>query len=71
MSRPETNNGLPAAKVLIVDDHPTVREGLAVRISRQPDLEVCGEAADVAEALELVAAARAGRGRHRHLTQDR
>ena len=31
-------------RVLIVDDHPLVREGLIVRISAQPDLEVCGEA---------------------------
>ena len=45
-----------AAKVLIVDDHPAVREGLAVRISSQPDLEVCGQAADTAEAMQLVAA---------------
>jgi DNA-binding NarL/FixJ family response regulator len=44
------------AKVLIVDDHPTVREGLVWRISRQPDLIVCGEAPDVAEALRLVEA---------------
>jgi DNA-binding NarL/FixJ family response regulator len=42
------------AKVLIVDDHPLVREGLAGRIGLQPDLEVCGEAADVDEALELL-----------------
>ena len=42
------------AKVLIVDDHPAVREGLMSRISRQRDLIVCGEAATVAEALELV-----------------
>jgi DNA-binding NarL/FixJ family response regulator len=42
------------AKVLIVDDHPAVREGLAVRLSAQPDLEVCGEAADTAEAMNLV-----------------
>ena len=47
-----------AAKVLIVDDHPAVREGLAVRISSQPDLEVCGQAADTAEAMQLVAATR-------------
>jgi DNA-binding NarL/FixJ family response regulator len=42
------------AKVLIVDDHPAVREGLVWRISRQSDLIVCGEAPDVAEALRLV-----------------
>ena len=43
------------AQVLIVDDHPAVREALALRISRQPDLEVCGEAADTSDALRLVA----------------
>jgi len=32
-----------------------VREALSLRISRQPDLEVCGEAADMAEALKLLA----------------
>jgi DNA-binding NarL/FixJ family response regulator len=42
------------ARVLIVDDHPAVREALALRISRQPDLEVCGEAADTSDALRLV-----------------
>jgi DNA-binding NarL/FixJ family response regulator len=41
-------------RVLIVDDHPAVREALALRIGRQPDLEVCGEAADMGEALRLV-----------------
>jgi DNA-binding NarL/FixJ family response regulator len=46
------------ARVLIVDDHPAVREALALRIGRQPDLEVCGEAADTGEALRLVAEAR-------------
>ena len=39
-------------RVLIVDDHPAVREGLSVRISSQTDMEVCGEADDVADALE-------------------
>jgi DNA-binding NarL/FixJ family response regulator len=43
--------------VLIVDDHPAVREALALRIDRQPDLEVCGEAADMSEALCLIAEA--------------
>jgi DNA-binding NarL/FixJ family response regulator len=43
------------ARVVIVDDHPAVREALALRIGRQPDMEVCGEAADMSEALRLVA----------------
>jgi DNA-binding NarL/FixJ family response regulator len=42
-------------RILIVDDHPAVREALALRIGRQRDLEVCGEAADMTEALRLVA----------------
>jgi DNA-binding NarL/FixJ family response regulator len=42
-----------AARILIVDDHPAVREALAIRLSREPDLEVCGEAADVTEALQV------------------
>src|SRR6516165_493776 len=46
------------ARVLIVDDHPAVREALALRIGRQPDLEVCGEAADMSDALRLIADAR-------------
>jgi DNA-binding NarL/FixJ family response regulator len=51
---PRTNKKKPAAKVLIVDDHPAVREALAFRISKLPNLEVCGEAATIAEALKLV-----------------
>jgi DNA-binding NarL/FixJ family response regulator len=35
------------ARILIVDDHPLVREGFTARIAAQPDMEVCGEAADV------------------------
>ncbi len=45
------------ARVLIVDDHPAVREGLAARIAHQPDLEVCGEAEDIAQAMALMEAA--------------
>ena len=41
------------ARILIVDDHPAVREGLTIRLSREPDLAVCGEAADIAEALRV------------------
>jgi DNA-binding NarL/FixJ family response regulator len=55
MSRSKKNK---PSRVLIVDDHPAVREALAIRIGRQRDLEVCGEAADMGEALRLVAETR-------------
>src|SRR5262245_8084410 len=41
-------------RVLIVDDHPFMRRGLAQTINDQPGLEVCGEAGSVAEALQLM-----------------
>jgi DNA-binding NarL/FixJ family response regulator len=41
-------------KILIVDDHPLVRAGLAQLIGDCPDLEVCAEAADMAEALTQI-----------------
>ncbi len=41
-------------RILIVDDHPLVRAGFSQLICDEPDLEVCGEAADEAQALQLV-----------------
>lgn len=41
-------------RVLVVDDHPVVRAGMAAMLSEQADVEVVGEAADGAECLELV-----------------
>jgi len=43
-------------KIFIVDDHPIVRDGLRGVIEQQPDLMVCGEAAEAAQALTAVAA---------------
>jgi len=42
------------ARIVIVDDHPLVRERLADVIHREPDLRVCGEAEDRAGAVEVV-----------------
>jgi len=39
--------------IVIADDHPVVREGLAALIRRQPDMALVGEAADGREALDL------------------
>jgi DNA-binding NarL/FixJ family response regulator len=41
-------------KILLVDDHPLVREGLTNLISQQSDFEICGEAGDEPQALELI-----------------
>ena len=43
-------------KILLVDDHPLVREWLASLINQQPDLVVCGEAGSTQEALGYLAA---------------
>ena len=42
-----------ATRILIVDDHPMMRDGLAMRISSQLDMEVCGDASTEDEAFEL------------------
>ena len=56
MSRanPATNR----MRVLIVDDHPMTRAGLVHVINHQPDLVVCCEAENAAEALDAVDACR-------------
>ncbi len=41
-------------KILIVDDHPIMRRGLAELINLEKDLVVCGEAEGVQPALELI-----------------
>ena len=40
--------------VLIVDDHPIVRQGLAQLINQETDLQVCGQAEDAPEALQAI-----------------
>ncbi|MBC7248736.1 MAG: response regulator transcription factor, partial [Anaerolineae bacterium] len=43
-------------RVLLADDHPTLRVGLRVLLNQAPDVEVVGEAEDGAEALALIEA---------------
>ncbi len=43
----------PKIRILIADDHPIVREGMAAILSAQPDMELVGEAADGAQAVTL------------------
>ncbi len=42
------------SRILIVDDHPLVREGLRMRLSLQAEWQVCGEAGSEEEALALI-----------------
>ena len=53
------NSNRKISTIIVVDDHPLVRERLVELIVREPDLEVCGEAEDRHEALEIIASTRA------------
>src|ERR1700744_3254637 len=44
--------------VFIVDDHPLLRQGLALLINREQDLAVCGEAEEAQTAMKEIAAQR-------------
>ena len=44
------------AKVLLVDDHPLIRQGLGQLINQELGLEVCGEAEEASQALKTIAA---------------
>ena len=41
-------------RILIVDDHPVLRKGLARLIDAKPGFEICGEAGDATEAIQLI-----------------
>ena len=41
-------------RVFLIDDHPIVRQGLALFIDREPDLTVCGEADGATSALQAI-----------------
>ncbi|MFY9804501.1 MAG: response regulator transcription factor [Candidatus Acidiferrales bacterium] len=45
-------------RVLLVDDHPIVRQGLALLIDREADLSVCGEAEGAHSAFHAIATLR-------------
>jgi DNA-binding NarL/FixJ family response regulator len=42
-------------RILVVDDHPIVREGLALLINQESDLLVCGEAEEATGAMHVLA----------------
>lgn len=54
----KSSTTLDVIRILVVDDHPAMREGLGIWISRQPDMEMVGEAADANTAMKLIEATR-------------
>ena len=49
-----TKNAAAVKRIFVVDDHPMIREGLAAQIANEPNLEICGEAEDVVEAVARI-----------------
>ncbi len=49
-----TSQDQEKTKIVIIDDHPIVRHGIAQLINLQPDLIVCGEAKNSAEGWEVI-----------------
>jgi len=56
----QANNNFASKKktVFVVDDHPIVRQGLALLINQESDLAVCGEAEEMHSALSAIQATR-------------
>jgi len=54
MKKREEPHGTGKSRILIVDDHTVVRQGLILLINQEPDLVVCAEAENAAEALKVV-----------------
>jgi DNA-binding NarL/FixJ family response regulator len=54
MSSLPSNSLIRKNRVFVVDDHPIVRQGLALMINAEPDLTVCGEAEEAQSALQAI-----------------
>jgi len=54
-AKPSPKPAQKKTRVLIVDDHPMIREGLSSLLAAQPDIEICGQAESAAQALDLIA----------------
>src|ERR1700690_1743059 len=53
------NHAVPRkSRILVVDDHPIVRQGLALLINQEADLLVCGEAEEAMGAMHVLASSK-------------
>jgi DNA-binding NarL/FixJ family response regulator len=53
-NHPRPTASARATRILLVDDHPLIRQAVRETIEQEPDLGVCGEAGDEAAAMQLV-----------------
>jgi two-component system NarL family response regulator len=49
---------MPTIRVLVIEDHPVVRQGLVALLSNAPDIEVVGSASDGLEGIQVFRSAR-------------
>jgi DNA-binding NarL/FixJ family response regulator len=54
MKEKEENQNIGKTRILIVDDHPVVRQGVTSLINMESDLIVCAEAENATQALEVL-----------------
>jgi DNA-binding NarL/FixJ family response regulator len=54
MTKQMTKKRVAKKRVVIVDDHPPMRKGLAQLINQEPDLAACGEAGNIPEAIQVI-----------------
>jgi DNA-binding NarL/FixJ family response regulator len=54
-SVPEKESRTAKKSVLVVDDHPLMRQGLAMLINQQQDMQVCGEAEEAQAVMQAIA----------------
>lgn len=54
----KTNSSPTKTRVLIVDDHPLLRQGITRLINNEKDMAVCGEADEAPKTLDAIAASK-------------
>ena len=54
MTTPSENKAPQQTRVLLVEDHPMFREHLALLVNKDPEMQVCGEADNIQQAMEII-----------------